>query len=415
MNLESIDTICVGGWAKTGVSLTELLLLLGKKVKVTEGRSRANFDPALIKKFQEKGVKFEFGKHSEEFIKKTGLIVVSPGIDLAASKLGEIIRKNKVPYTGELELAAASTKAKIIAITGTNGKTSTAYLTYLLLKAAGKGVYLGGNIGRPFSEIVPLASEKDFIVLEVSSFQLETIIKFRPHVAVLLNVTPDHLNRHKTFENYLKIKVNIFKNQQRDDWSLVYKNNPLLGSYLTQLNSQLVYFGGEFPNDNLSAAYRIGRIFNISRNQCLKVFSQYRNLPHRQQEIRTINKVNFINDSKATNPDSAIWALKFLRSPVILIAGGRDKGFSYLPLEAYSRKLKKINLIGEAADKIKAELGSKINCEKFNSLEEAVLASYREAKKGTTVLFSPMCASFDMFSTYKERGRKFISIVENLS
>ncbi len=413
-NIEKINRVCIAGWGKTGVSLAKLLLSLGKEVKVTEKGGRNNFSSSLIKNFQNKGVEFEFGRHSNNFISSAELLLLSPGINFSESSLNKIVKKNHMPYTGELEFASYFAKAKIIAITGTNGKTTTAYLAYLLLKKKKKKVYLGGNIGRAFSEIVPNAGKEDLIVLEVSSFQLETIHRFRPYIAALLNINSDHLTRHKSFNNYLKTKMKIFQNQKKSDWSLINRKSRLPKTFLPQLNSKVVYFGGEFSNDNFSCVYEIGKIFNLTKADCLSIFSEYRNLPYRQQEIKIINKVRFINDSKSTNPASTINALGPLQAPVILIAGGRGKGFSYAPLRRYSRKIRKVNLIGEAADKIRDDLSGKIKCQKFDCLKEAVLASYRESMGEGTVLFSPMCSSFDMFADYKERGRSFNRIVKNI-
>ncbi|MFO8053280.1 MAG: UDP-N-acetylmuramoyl-L-alanine--D-glutamate ligase [Candidatus Omnitrophota bacterium] len=413
--IRDLTTICVAGWGKTGISLTKMLLSLGKKVKVTEIRKKNYFCSQRIKYFQAKGVSFEFNGHSEEFIKSCDLVILSPGINLSRSKLSDIAIKNHISCIGELEFAYYFTDAKIIAITGTNGKTTTAHLVYRLLRQKNKNVYLGGNIGRPFSEFVLDTQKEDIVVLEVSSFQLETIIKFRPYIAVLLNVEVDHIDRHKSFDNYLKTKLKIFQNQQKFDWAVINKKVNLSDSFLSQINPKVIYFGTELPDENLSAAYRIGKIFGITKTDCHLLFSRYQKLPHRQQLIKELNKIKFINDSKATNLSSTLFALKSLKPPIILIAGGQDKDIHYSDLGEYARKIKKINLIGQAADKIRNELGDKFKCQKFNSLKEAVLSSYKQAKAFDTILFSPMCSSFDMFSNYKERGQKFIEIVNNIS
>ncbi len=415
MALEGVNKFCVAGWGKTGISLTKLLLFLGKKVKVTEEKLQSGFSSLAIKEFQKRGVEFEFGQHSQKFISDSEIILISPGISFFDSSLGQIARQLQIPCLGELEFASYFTSAKIIAITGTNGKTTTAHLTYLLLKNKGRKVYLGGNIGRPFSEIVLKAKKGDLIVLEVSSFQLETIMKFRPQIAALLSVYPDHIERHKSFENYFKAKMKIFQNQQRNDWAFVSKNNKLFKVFSSKIKAKVKYFGDEFSNENLSCVYRIGQLFGADKNDCILLFSQYNNLPHRRQHVATINKIKFINDSKATNPSSTAYALESIKGPVILIAGGRDKKLNYSLLRKYSRRIKKINLIGEASSEIKGDLGDKINCQEFNSLEEAVMASYKEALPGESVIFSPMCSSFDMFVDYQERGNTFVKIVKSIS
>ncbi len=414
MDIKNKKIICIAGWGKTGISLAKMLLKLNKKIKVSEEQEQKHFSSKIINDFRKKGVSFEFGNHSKEFISESELIIVSPGIDLFKKKLGEIVLKNCIPYLGELEFASYFTNAKIIAITGTNGKTTASHLTYLLLKKKKKKVYLGGNIGRPFSDFVLDTKPKDLIILEVSSFQLETITKFRANIAMLLNIEPDHLDRHQNFDNYAKVKMKIFQNQQKDDWAIINKRINLPKIFFSQIRSKKIYFNDQFDNKNFSAVYRIGQIFNFNKADCLSIFSGYKRLPHRRQPVRTINKINFINDSKATNPTSTLFALNLVKAPIILIAGGKDKGFDYTALGNYRRKIKKINLIGEAAVKIKNALNGKIKCEEFRSLKEAVLFSYREAKPGDTVLFSPMCSSFDMFSNYKKRGQKYIEIVNSI-
>lgn len=414
MDIKHIDTVCVAGWQKTGISLAKLLLALGKKVKVTESKKPECFSASLIKQFKDKGVSFEFGGHSKRFISGSDLVLLSPGIDFFESSLCEIIQGVRMPYTGEIEFASHFTQAKIIAITGTNGKTTTAYLTYLLLKKKKRKVYLGGNIGRPFSEIVLEAKKNDLIVLEVSSFQLESIVRFRPHVAVLLNVGPDHIDRHKSFDNYFKTKMKIFQSQKKDDWALASKSNVLFKNLSKSLKAKIVYFGGDFSDENLDCVYRIGRIFGIGKLDCLSLFSQPHSLPHRRQNIRVLNGVKFINDSKATNPSSTAYALKQLRVPVILIAGGRDKGLDYSLISSFPQ-VKKINLFGEASLAIQKYLDKKVKCQKFETLKEAVFSAHKEAARGDVVLFSPMCASFDMFSDYRQRGNEFTRIVKSIS
>lgn len=414
MNIEQKKIFCVAGWGKTGIAVTKMLLRLDKKVKVTEKQVKKHFSLQNIKKFKEKGVEFEFGGHSKEFISDAELVILSPGIDFLKTNLSDIVLGNCIPYLGELELASYFTKSKIIAITGTNGKTTTAHLVYLLLNQKNKKVYLGGNIGRPLADFVLDTKPDDLIVLEVSSFQLETIVKFRPYVAVLLNIEPDHIDRHQNFNNYLNAKMKIFQNQKKNDWAVINKRINLPKILFSKISSQIVYFNDQFDDQNLSAVYRIGQIFNFTKTDCLRIFSKYQKLPHRQQVVKAIDGITFINDSKATNPTATFFALKSIKAPIILIAGGKDKGFSYSCLGDYSRKIKKINLIGEAADKIENELDGKIRCQKFMSLTEAVLSSYREAVVGDTILFSPMCSSFDMFDNYKQRGKKYIESVKDI-
>lgn len=414
MILDSFKTACVVGWGVSGKALINLLLALGKKVKVSEQKEKSSFDSKVIDQFLAKGVDFEFSGHSEKFTKDCQLIILSPGVDPVQGSLANIIKSLEIPCIGELEFAASLTKAKCIAITGTNGKTTTSHLTYQTLRSKRKRVFLGGNIGLPFSSFVLNTGKNDIVVLEVSSFQLETIINFRPQVAALLNITPDHLNRYKDFNSYLQAKLNIFRNQTQDDFAILNKDSELNFEKLTRIKSKIIYFSDEFPNENFSCVYRIAQIYGLTKTDCEIAFAGFSGLPHRQQLVKKINDITFINDSKATNPSSTIWALKNSKGPVILLAGGRDKGLDFSVLGPYLSRVKKLNLFGEAAGTISNLLGSYLPVEQFASLESAVSASFSQADQGDTVLFSPMCASFDMFSNYQERGNKFVEIVNSL-
>ncbi|MFH1519092.1 MAG: UDP-N-acetylmuramoyl-L-alanine--D-glutamate ligase [Candidatus Omnitrophota bacterium] len=414
MRIDDFKRICVVGWGQSGISLCNLLLSLKKKVWVSELGQPGNFPQQLINDFVKKGVKFEFGGHSEKFIKAAQLLILSPGVDIANSSILGIIRTHNIPYVGEIEFSSWLTPAKLIAITGTNGKTTTAELTYQVLKQKRKGVFLGGNIGTPFSSFVLGTKKGDLIILELSSFQLETIVEFKPYLAVFLNIEPDHLDRYRDFKDYFQAKLNIFKNQTQEDWALLNQNIDFRSQIARVIKSRIVYFAEEFPNQNFSCVFKIATILGLGKVDCLNIFSQFKGLRHRLQLVRQVNKVTFINDSKATNPAATIWALKNTKAPIILLAGGKDKGLDYSAILAHSRKIRKIGLFGEAADKIKNVLNSKLEIKIFSSFEQAVLSSYREAMPGDTVLLSPMCSSFDMFSDYQARGDKFIEIVNSL-
>ena len=415
MRIDDFKKICVIGWGKSGISLAKLLLALKKDVKVSDTAEENTFSNQLINDFINKGVDFEFGKHSEKFIKSAQLLILSPGVNLSASPIKQIASTNNIPCVGEIEFASWLTKAKIIAITGTNGKTTSSELIYQLLKQTKKRVFLGGNIGMPFSSFVLETKKDDLVVLEISSFQLETIIGFKPYVAVFLNIEPDHLDRYLDFKGYLQAKLNIFRNQTKEDWAVLNKNIDFRSQIEKTIKAQVIYFSNEFSNQNFSCVYRIAAIFGLAKNDCLKVFSEFKGLKHRLQVVRKLNKITFINDSKATNPSSTIWALKNTKTSIILLCGGKDKGLDYSSILPYLRKVNRVNLFGEAANKIREVLRCKVETKMFQSLEQAVLASYKEAKSGDTILLSPMCSSFDIFSNYKERGDKFIDIVNKIS
>ena len=224
MNTENFKNICVVGFKRSGIALSRLALALQKTLKVTDGKKEDEFKDSLINEFKCLGVKFEFGSHTENFIKGSDLIVISPGVDLKKTTLPQIANKLGIRIVGEIEFASWFTKSKIIAITGTNGKTTTATLTYEVLKSKFNGVYLAGNIGIPLSSCVLKTKPEDIIVLEVSSFQLETILEFKPFVAAFLNLEPDHLDRYGVFGEYMKAKINIFRNQEKSDWAIFNKN-----------------------------------------------------------------------------------------------------------------------------------------------------------------------------------------------
>jgi UDP-N-acetylmuramoylalanine--D-glutamate ligase len=413
MNIDDFKKICIVGWAKTGISLCNLLLALNKEVRVSESKEAGSFDQAQVDRFLDKGVSFEFGGHSLNFIKGSQLLILSPGVDTVKSEVIKIAKDAGVPCVGEIEFCFWLTQAKFIAITGTNGKTTTTHLTYQVLKEKRKRVFLGGNIGIPLSSFILDTKGGDLIVLEVSSFQLETILKFKPYVGVLLNIEPDHLDRYRNLEEYFAAKMNLFRNQGNQDWAIINKNFNFRSYLKDKIKSKIVYFSDEFDNENLSCVYRTASIFGLSRTDCLNVFSAFKGLPHRLQLVKKINGVTFINDSKATNPSSTIWALKNTKTPLILLAGGKDKGLDYSSVLPYTKRVKKINFFGEAARKIKDSLNCDIASEVFPSLKDATLASFKEAKPGDTVLLSPMCASFDEFCNYQERGEKFSEIVNN--
>jgi len=418
MNIDGIKDICVVGWGRSGMALAKVVLSLNKKARVTELKEHTDFargsGPDLVDEMARCGVRFEFGGHSDDFIKGADLVVVSPGVDTTTSQAAKIAQRLNIPCVGEIEFASWLTQAKIVAITGTNGKTTTTFLTHAVLKQKKDRVFLGGNIGTPFSSFVLDTRKDDLIVLEISSFQMETIIEFRPYVACLLNIEPDHLDRYPAFKDYFEAKANIFRNQREDDWAVLNRNMDVLADIEKKIKARITYFSSEFNNANYSCVYRTAAIFGLSKAECQRVFADFRGLPHRLQIVRQVNGVTFINDSKATNPSSTVWALQNIKSPVILIAGGKDKGLDYSQIKPYMDRVKKVNLIGQAAAKIKEALAEKIAADIYPSLKEATEASFRQAESNDAVILSPMCSSFDQFLNYEDRGDKFVEIVNGL-
>jgi UDP-N-acetylmuramoylalanine--D-glutamate ligase len=317
----------------------------------------------------------------------------------------------------EIEVASILCPAQIVAVTGSNGKTTVTTLIGKILSAAGKKVFVCGNIGNPFCAEVEKLAEDDFVVLEVSSFQLETIKDFKPKLAVILNCTPNHLDRYNNLQEYLDAKKRIFMNQDKNDFLILNADDPMLSTLASCARSKVVFFSKQGKlNPNQNAVMEVGKILGVKTEQMQKVFQEFKGIQHRLEEVAEINGVKFINDSKATTADSAIWAISNLALPIMLIAGGRHKGIDYrVILDAAKGKVKEVFLIGEAKDIIAADLnagGFPIN--KMGTLKEAVTKAYQQARPGYCVLLSPMCSSYDMFTDYEERGRVFKEIVLDL-
>ncbi|MCM8770763.1 MAG: UDP-N-acetylmuramoyl-L-alanine--D-glutamate ligase [Candidatus Omnitrophica bacterium] len=406
----------VVGLAKSGLAASLLLKDLGAQVWVTD----VNDNDTLRKNLSilnSQGInKVELGRHSEEFIKGKDLLVVSPGVSNAS---WVILRAEelRIPIISEIELAYLVCPAKIIAVTGTNGKTTVTTLIGRVIQASGKKAVVCGNIGNPFTQEVGKLKEGDFVSLEVSSFQLERIKDFKPFISVILNFTPDHLDRYKDIQEYLAAKKRIYINQDSSDFVVLNYDDLTLRNLNKEIKANVRYFK-ERPNfnPNQSAVIEVADILGIERDLCLEILHNFKGIEHRLESVLEFNRIEFINDSKATNVDSTIWALKNIQKPINLIAGGRDKGIDYALVGNFVKdKVKTLILIGEAKDKIKNVLGKIVPCLEATSLEEAVKIAYENADAGDCVLLSPMCASFDMFLNYEERGRVFKKAVFDLA
>ncbi|MFA7705541.1 MAG: UDP-N-acetylmuramoyl-L-alanine--D-glutamate ligase [Candidatus Omnitrophota bacterium] len=407
--------ITIVGLARSGLACANLLHSLGASVRVTDINVNMQTRASVLM-LSSTDIQVELGTHSPDFIKNADLIVVSPGVPANAQPISWAKEFAK-PVISEIELASMLCPSEIIAVTGSNGKTTVTTLIGKVLEKSGKNVFVCGNIGKPFSGEVAKMNKGDFVVLEVSSFQLETINNFKPKIAVILNLTPNHLDRYNNIQEYLDAKKRIFMNQDRHDFLVLNADDPLLRDVVSSLKPKVVFFskqGGLNPNQN--AVIEIGKILKIKMEVMLSVFRDFKGLEHRMEEVAEIRGVKFINDSKATTADSAIWAINNISAPIILIAGGRHKGINYkVILEAARNKVKQAFLIGEARDIIAAELSGEIPVEKVDSLKEAIIKSYGQAKPGDYVLFSPMCSSFDMFKDYEQRGVAFKKTVLDLA
>ena len=407
--------ITIVGLARSGVACANLLQGLGARLCVTDMNDNAQTREASAKLCSSE-ILVELGKHSQDFIRQADLIVISPGVPVNSQPINWAKEFNK-PVISEIEVASILCPGQIIAVTGSNGKTTVTTLIGKVLSAAGKKVFVCGNIGNPFCGEVPKMQKRDFAVLEVSSFQLEAIKDFKPKIAVILNLTPNHLDRYNNMQEYLDAKKRIFMNQDKNDFLVLNAFDPMLKSLGSQASSKVVFFTAQAGlNPNQSTVLSVSEILGINRELALGVFNKFKGIPHRMEELDQIRGVRFINDSKATTADSAIWAIKNIDTPVILIAGGRHKGIDYrVILESARGKVKQAVLIGEAKEKISADFNGEIPIAYAASLEEAVSRAYALAKPGYCVLFSPMCSSFDMFKDYEDRGRAFKRIVLELA
>ena len=397
----------------------------------------------------------EEGQHDEAYLLTADEVVKSPGIPDNAPIMLKI-HEQKIPVISEIEFAFRYTKARIIAITGTNGKTTTSLLTYYLLHQAGLNVCLAGNIGFSFSKEV-IEDKFDYYVLEVSSFQLDYIRDFKADIAVLLNITPDHLDRYDyDFNNYIASKFRILNNMTRDDIFIYFKEDDVINNYLGQhdilprklaialhelpdinarMNGKYLKFtmpakeGSEFklsmgsinltgPHNmvNTMAAVMIAKVLNVSDAKIRKALKTFNNVPHRLEKVGEYNNVAFINDSKATNLDATIKALESYDRPIIWIAGGVDKGNDYdVLLSHVQQKVKGIICLGRDNRKIVSAFKGHIReIKETIDVRRAVRNAFKLATPGDVILFSPACASFDLFENYADRGNKFREAVKKL-
>jgi len=445
----------VVGFGKSGIAAAHLLNSREVKVTVSESSPLSSLDNDVVTELQALGVEIEAGCNREQLFTTADFIVVSPGVPLDIPCL-EAGRRAGVPIIGEFGLACLFLKTPSIGITGTNGKSTVTALIGDMFKAAGKKVFVGGNIGIPLAEYVNGNQEDDVVVLEVSSFQLDTAGMFKPDVAVLLNITPDHLDRYSSYEEYVESKWSIFRNQDNRCFAIMnlddpeIKQNQLRGE--RNMAANCFYFGktiGDHPGTSLKgnqvlsspgdsipqeqydlsatnlseepnrhnamAAILAARLLGCSKEGVRKGLEQFTSLPHRLDLVGAMNGVEFFDDSKATNVGAAVSALESFEKPVILIAGGRGKEGGYEALaHAAEQKVRACVLIGETKEEMAEALSQVTLHYGAESMADAVLMAAELAKPGDVVLLSPACASFDMFGGYAERGEEFRKAVDKL-
>lgn len=445
----------VVGLGRSGASVTKLLAKKGVQVTVTDEKNKTDLKDYLD---QLEGVTYEaeLGKHVLKTFTEQDFIVVSPGVSLDIKPLQQAAKCN-IPIVSEIEVAAQFIEEPIIAVTGTNGKTTTSHLIAEMIEAGGKTVFLGGNVGTPLSEYALRKEKCDFIVCEVSSFQLESCYDFKPHIALFMNIAPDHLDRHGTFESYLAAKLRLKNNMKEDDYIITNIRDSKLMSALSGSPTKMMHFTTDgfskiaphyqekfqgafyesgalhlksarwkdhtFPlqgtllrglhnRENQLAAMLAAKLAGITNEAIQKVLIQFKPLPHRMEFVAKKNQVFFYNDSKGTNVASLMRSLESFREPVILIAGGKDKGEDYTPLaEMVRRHVKNLILVGEAKEKMNRSIGDFSETFLVGTFEEAVYVAYQKSRSGDVVLLSPGCASQDMFKNFEERGDHFKKIV----
>ena len=445
-------TILVAGLARSGLSSAKLLYKLGAGVIVYDRKSEDELS-SLVEELKA-GMKCEFclGQEPEHLLEQVDFIVLSPGIPTYAPflvKAGDM----GIKVISEVELAYQYCKAPILAITGTNGKTTTTALLGEIMKASGRTTHVVGNIGIPFTDTALEMESSHVAVVEISSFQLDTIVRFRPWISLLLNLTEDHLDRHKSMDNYLAAKSRIFENQRDGDFLILNGDDPVLQKLAPDTGVKVFYFSrlrslqegawvsegnilmninedavticpvdqvgipGTHNLENALAATLAAGLAGVKPAVIAHVLKEFPGVEHRIEKVDTINGSTFYNDSKGTNPDSSIKAIEAMKRPIVLIAGGYDKksGFSGF-IDAFGTKVRELVLLGETADIIAAtakEKGfTKIHMTK--SIEEAVEKAYALSSPEWDILLSPACASWDMFRDFEERGQKFKEAVQAL-
>jgi UDP-N-acetylmuramoylalanine--D-glutamate ligase len=450
--------VLVVGLGKSGVASALFLKERGARVTVSDtksGNELRNEIPSLL----DHGITVETGGHGERTFRGQDLIVVSPGVPVDAPLLVQA-RDMGEAVIGEIELAAQFLPGPIVGITGSNGKTTTTTLTGEILTAGGLPTLVGGNIGTPAISLAERAKRETVVVLEVSSFQLETIQTFRPKVAVVLNVTPDHLDRHRTFEAYVDAKARIFENQRGDDFAVLNEDDPTCVTMAARTRARVFWFSrqkevkqgawvregniffrdgtgsqrssqreimlvseiplkGAHNLENVLAAVCAGALMGCAPEKIRQAVRDFKAVEHRLEFVATIRGVDYYNDSKATNVDATIKALESFPSNIHLILGGKDKGSDYSVLnELLRQRVKRVYTIGAAAGKIESQIVSpksgNVEVVHAETLENALRKANAVAEPGDVVLLAPACASFDQFKNYEQRGLAFKEIVRGL-
>lgn len=442
--------VLVVGVAKSGIAAAEFLVKKGAEVILNDIKNEKDLANVLDKiDFK---VDIKLGVCADEFVKDSDLIVVSPGVPTDLNFV-TIARQNNIKVISEVELAYLFSKAPIIGITGTNGKTTTTSLVGELFKKSGRGTVVVGNIGLPMTSQVDKVTAEDVIVAELSSFQLETIEKFKPKVSAVLNFTPDHLNRHKTFENYVEAKCRIFENQDENDYVVLNYDDEGVRKIKDKVKAQILWFSktegiergayckegkifirnnrqeifianredifipGDHNLENALAGVCMAWVMGVKPEDIAYVLKNFKGVEHRIEFVDEIDGIRYINDSKGTNVDAAIKAIQAMKAPTVLIAGGYDKGVEFDELiKSFTPEIKHLILMGVTANKIEdtARKYNFVNITKVKDMHEAVVEATKLLSGFGNVLLSPACASWDMFKSFEHRGDVFKEEVKKI-
>ncbi len=438
--------VLVVGSGKTGIATARFCLDRGARVTLNDRKAAIEAPQDLLAA----GLILAAGGHDSSLFLSHDLIVLSPGVPVDMPPVAEA-RDRGIEVISEIELAFRFMKAPLIAVTGTNGKTTTTSLIAALLQAGGKEVFTGGNIGTPLIDCCGTGAAYDYVVAEVSSFQLEAVSRFRPAISVLLNITDDHLDRHDGFASYCSAKARIFENQQGSDIAVLSADDTAVAGLAGSVGAEVFFFSRSLPLEhgawydglfhfgrrkdgsslsidasgarlhgahnieNMLAAGSVGFLCGLPADVIREALISFKGLPHRMELVDEVDGVKFFNDSKGTNVGAVVKSLESLDSPIILIAGGKDKGGSYRPLEELLKaKGKALVVLGEARQRMADSLGHAVPTVMADSLDAAVAEAFSRAAPGDAVLFSPACSSFDMFSSYAHRGKCFVDSVKKL-
>ena len=443
--------VLVSGVAKSGISAAYLLKKLGANVTIQDAKTEDKLGD-VVTELKNNGITLFLGANPDDIIEDMDILVMSPGVPTDLPFVNKA-RENNIPVIGEIELAYMFCKSPIIGITGTNGKTTTTTLVGDICKAYYNNTFVVGNIGNPFADITLDTTNDGAVVAELSSFQLETIKEFTPKVSAVLNITPDHLNRHHTLENYIAAKERVFENQTADDYCILNYSDETTKAMANKTKAKVIFFSlnnsleeGIYSDDksiyikalgydqkvvdidelkilgghnveNAMAAIGCSIALGVPMDIVVKVLKAFTAVEHRIEYVTTVNDIEFYNDSKGTNPHASIKAVEAMKRPICIIAGGYDKGSDFTEwIDTFKGRVKFVAVIGAVKDKIVDTLNKAdfTNYKTADTFEEAIDLCYENAEKGDCVLLSPACASWDMFKSYEQRGEIFKDYVRKL-